>query len=550
VRWKSAAVLLAAATQAALAAPAGAAQPAELFNAPGQAHNVVCVHLAASPTPLRFADASATGFGLANEQLAFDEDGRCPAGTARLDLHEAIPSPSGPLVFHRGGNGYADEPNTKYGELAAPELADPLPEPVPSAGGRGAPCAALAPGEPAFGVDVESIPEEMHYKRPQDLPNGLNRGSSFEHYGDPGADQGDRQDIHYSYLLWSFLDVGGGGIVRTLLAPDRVVRPCDVAPVVMDSWDRDGNVNGQVTARYVRTLGGTCPLYGWMIWSHTYAPDATGPIAHATPAVPDPGPDPTADPACPVAAAAAPPTVETGAASTAGDGTSAMSATVNPEGVPTTYRFEYGLDTAYGPATPDTSVSAVPRVNTVTARAGGLQLSTTYHYRVVASSVHGASYGADRTFTMPDPPPPPPPPVELKPEPVVPPLALSGLAVSPSRFARARKRTGTPARIVWSLTRAAGVRLTFQRAAIGFRDGAKCRRAPKRGIPRGKKRCLRWPAVPGTLRQAAAAGTTRVRFGGWIGKRPLALGRYRVRAAADGAAAAAAVPRLAGFRIR
>jgi hypothetical protein len=36
----------------------------------------------------------------------------------------------------------------------------------------------------------------MHYKRPQDVPGGSNNGTSFMHYGDPGADQGKRRDIH------------------------------------------------------------------------------------------------------------------------------------------------------------------------------------------------------------------------------------------------------------------------------------------------------------------------------------------------------------------
>jgi hypothetical protein len=35
----------------------------------------------------------------------------------------------------------------------------------------------------------------------------------------------------------------------------------------MSSWDDAGNVNGFVTARYVRVLAGSCPLYGWMVWT-------------------------------------------------------------------------------------------------------------------------------------------------------------------------------------------------------------------------------------------------------------------------------------------
>src|SRR3954471_10825382 len=224
---------------------AAATDPAATFDAPGQLHAIACAHLASSPEPLRFADGSADGFSL-TDQLSF-YNGDCSTGTVRLDLHEVVPSAAGTLAFHRGGNGYNDAENVKYGELAAGDLADPLPAPVPSGGGRGAPC-TLA-DEPAYAVDVRSIPSEMHYKRPQDVPSGSNSGASLMHYGDPGADQGDRHDIHYSYLLWSFVDVRGGGHVRTLLAPGQVVRPCDVETIVMNSWDSTGAVNGQVTAR-------------------------------------------------------------------------------------------------------------------------------------------------------------------------------------------------------------------------------------------------------------------------------------------------------------
>src|SRR5436305_149109 len=217
-----------------VAAPAWATDPASLFDAPGQSHANVCVHLAGSSEPLRFGDGSADGFSLANN-LSF-YDGECPDGTVRLDDHEAIPSPAGPLVFHRGGNGYNDADNVKYGELATADIADQLPPPVPASGGRGAPCQLSS--EPPYQVSVHTIPSQMHCK-----PGPGNSGSSFNHYGDPGADQGDRHDIHYSYLLWSFVDVRAGGHVRTLLAPGQVVRACDVDPITMGSWDSQGNVN-------------------------------------------------------------------------------------------------------------------------------------------------------------------------------------------------------------------------------------------------------------------------------------------------------------------
>ena len=532
------AALLAALVLAALPAAAQAAQPASLFNANGQNHVLVCVPPALPSVPLRYGDGLTTGFSLAND-LTFN-DGRCPPGTVRLDLHEAFPSPGGPLVFHRGGNGYSDEPNTKYGHLLTTELSGPLPETVPSGGGRGAPCAALT-AEPPHEVRVESLPEEMHYKHPSELANGSNKGSSFEHYGDPGADQGDRTDISYTYLLWSFVNVRGGGIVRMLLAPGQVVRPCDVEPVTMPSWDREGNENGSVTARYVEARAGTCRVYGWMVWSHDYAGDAEGTVAHAAPggAVDETTPDA----ACPVAEGAKPPTIATGDASGAQDGTGTLTGTVHPEGTPTTYRFEYGTTPSYVAATEPRAVSVAMRTNDVSAQIAGLQPSTTYHYRIVAEGEHGSSAGADRTFRTPDPPAPPPPP------PPPPPVELTGLQVAPSPLKASRHRLGTSGRITYSLTRPARVTLTFTRAGTGMRVGSKCRTAPRR-FPRGRKRCTLWKAVPGSLAQQAVAGTTKVRWGGWLAKRRLAPGRYRVRALPVEAGGPQAAERVAGFRIR
>jgi hypothetical protein len=87
----------------------------------------------------------------------------------RLDLHEEIPSARGPLVFHRGGLGYADRATVKYGALSTYDL-EPLPRPVASGGGRGAAC-ELA-DEPAYVATIRSVHPRMKYKRPQDIPSG------------------------------------------------------------------------------------------------------------------------------------------------------------------------------------------------------------------------------------------------------------------------------------------------------------------------------------------------------------------------------------------
>jgi hypothetical protein len=507
-------LLLALGVALAGAAAADATDSAAVFDAPGQVHARVCVDLAGSNAPLRFGDSDPTGFSVTN---AFSfKPGECPDGTVRLDLHEVIPTSASPLIFHRGGNGYVDDQNVKYGELEAADIADVLPDPVPSSGGRGAPC-TLVDG-PAYKAVVRSIPDQMHYKRPQDLPGGSNRGSSFLHYGDPGADQGDVHDIHYSYLIWSFLDVRGGGHVRTLLRPGQVVRPCDVEPLTMPSWDRAGNVNGQVTARYVRVLAGTCPLYGWMVWTHSYG--SAAPVAHAQLAG-SPVADPQPDAGCPVAAAAAPPDVTTGDAVPVSDAAWSLAGGANPKGVPTSYRFELGVDTGYGTPTATGSLASADRMVPVSTQVSGLQPGTTYHYRLVASNTHGTTYGLDRAFTTA---PPPAPVVEAAAKPVT----LSRLRLSPSAFRRARSRHGAATRITYRLSTRARVMLTFERRTA-----------------RGH-----WVRVRGSLHQSARQGSNTMRFGGWLGRRALARGRYRLRALPTGLDGRHGIARRAGFSVR
>jgi hypothetical protein len=477
----------------ALPAGAGAATPARVFNAPGQGHNGVCLPLATAPAALRFGDGSPTGYSLAGGVAVQIDD--CPIGSVRIDLHEVIPSPAGPLVFHRGGIGYDDRGNVKYGEIAASDLSGELPQPEPSSGGRGAEC-PIAP-EPAYAARVESIPAGMHYKRPSDVPSGSNAGATFMHYGDPGADQGDLHEIHYSYLLWSFVDVRGGGMVRTLIAPGQAVRPCDVHPIVMNAWDKAGNVDGTVTARYVRLIAGSCRLYGWMVWSHDYFRGHNGPVPHATPLPGTPPAAPAPDPDCPVAAPAEPPRVSTGTA-VPYYGAWTVTGKVDPEGTPAMYRFEVGTDRHYGL---DTNADVTPARSSpvdVSGQITDLKPGTLYHYRLVAATTHGTSYGPDRTLSTPF--------LDSR---------LGKLRVAPKAFRRARSSRRAPAHIRFKLSQRAKVTLTFAR-----RTAVRC----------GRRRCARWVAVPGRLRVVRNAGHVQLRFGGWLRGRPLAPGAYRVTA--------------------
>lgn len=111
-----------------------------------------------------------------------------------------------------------------------------------------------------------------------------------------------------------------------------------------------------------------------------------------------------------------------------------------------------------------------------------------------------------------------------------------------------RNRLGSSARIIYALTRPATVTLSFTRATGGMVVGTRCRTAPRR-FPRGRRRCTLWKKVPGSLTRAAPAGASKVRFGGWVGSRRLAPGRYRVRALPVEPGGPVAAPKLAGFRV-
>jgi hypothetical protein len=127
-----------------------------------------------------------------------------------------------------------------------------------------------------------------------------------------------------------------------------------------------------------------------------------------TPPPPPPPPPPPAAP--PTVLSTAPPSVLTTTSAT-------FTATVNPNGLPTTVHFEYGgvfggatvAAITYGTSTPNQTLPADFANHTVTATVTGLLPNVTYHVRAVATNGAGNVLGPDQTLqTAADPPPPPP----------------------------------------------------------------------------------------------------------------------------------------------
>ncbi len=75
-----------------------------------------------------------------------------------------------------------------------------------------------------------------------------------------------------------------------------------------------------------------------------------------------------------------------------------LTGTVNPNGLPAVYAYEYGTSLSFGSISTPASVPSSSGDTAVPADLTGLQPSTTYYYRTVATSLAGTSAGTVRSF--------------------------------------------------------------------------------------------------------------------------------------------------------
>jgi hypothetical protein len=112
-----------------------------------------------------------------------------------------------------------------------------------------------------------------------------------------------------------------------------------------------------------------------------------------------------------------PPSATTGGAT--GPPWATLSGTINDQGLPATYYFEYGLTDSYGFTSTGASAPPSAADQPVQATVNAFYADSTYHYRLVLSTTGGPVYGTDATFMVPDSPnsPPgiPPPPRTVDP---------------------------------------------------------------------------------------------------------------------------------------
>ena len=92
------------------------------------------------------------------------------------------------------------------------------------------------------------------------------------------------------------------------------------------------------------------------------------------------------------------PDVTTGPATSVRESTATLTGTLNPNGLATTYYFEYGKDTNYGKSTQEADGGSGSDHVEVKVGIVKLKDDTVYHFRLVAMNSTGLAYGKDMTF--------------------------------------------------------------------------------------------------------------------------------------------------------
>jgi hypothetical protein len=92
------------------------------------------------------------------------------------------------------------------------------------------------------------------------------------------------------------------------------------------------------------------------------------------------------------------PTVTTGTPSAVGSTTATFVGTINPNGLDTSYYFEYGATAAYGSTTAASDAGSASSPGDVSAVISGLLPDTTYAFALVATNSSGSLNGGQQTF--------------------------------------------------------------------------------------------------------------------------------------------------------
>ena len=119
-----------------------------------------------------------------------------------------------------------------------------------------------------------------------------------------------------------------------------------------------------------------------------------------------------------------PPNVTTTSADTITTNSATINGTVNPNGLETTYYFEYGETTSYGSETMHLSAGSGNITINVASVLSNLTPNTLHHYRLVANNATGTNYTNNITFSTTTPPPVSPPVANFTADPTTGPTLL------------------------------------------------------------------------------------------------------------------------------
>ena len=213
-----------------------------------------------------------------------------------------------------------------------------------------------------------------------------------------------------------------------------------------------------------------------------------------------------------------------------------LAGSVDPEGTPTSYSFQYGTTTAYGSATAAAGAGAGLGEVAAAAALDGLAPDTTYDYRIVATSATGTAAGANLTFTT-------PPPVP----------AITGLVQShrrwrlgPAARAAGHRHVAVGTTFAYALNVPATLTFTFTHAVAGRLVAGACVAPARRNRRDG--RCRR-TVVAGVLVAHAQAGPGRHAFGGVLAGHRFTPGAYTLTLRATVAGGAASPAATIAFTI-
>jgi hypothetical protein len=249
----------------------------------------------------------------------------------------------------------------------------------------------------------------------------------------------------------------------------------------------------------------------------------------------------------------APPAALTGAATGVATTTATLTGVAtNPGLTQASVSFQFGASTAYGSQTPAQPLAAGASAVPFSAALSALMPGVVYHFRAVATSPDGMSFGTDQAFTT----------APLPLPPLVPPAcscAVTLLRVTNatqshrvwregSKLARiSSKRPPVGTTFSFTLNERATVRFAFTQLVGGRKLGGRCVAQTKAN--RRKAACRR-PVTRGALSFTGHAGTNKVAFQGRISRsKKLPPGTYTLSIVATNAAAQRSNPAQLTFTI-